>query len=588
MSDNTSSDEVLHLACQWMNTCKCVDSAPPGFYPRRLLTWLDPKGEDMDKPKLPTEPGEASGQQEHGCGRPPLPTRVRLVETKEWENNKPPGQRVQYVTLSHCWGAKTPKQRAEMLSRHRIRALRNGIEASDMEATFRDAIRFARRLDPVGYIWIDCFCILQGGKDEVYDWLSQSGEMDRVYGSSFLNLSATSVTNDSAGLFVNREHRLLWEDDINLDTADIPKSVSVVGDTPPGQLLALGENSDIPELSRCVLLDASFWDSLIEEAPVNSRGWVLQERIMARRVLHFCRSQIAWECCEFETAEAYPTGLPMYRLRSDEIVDRSRLRKLNVTEGRALRLARLRYGVDPDGHLGSRLYIYELWKNIVEVYSRTALTNPGDKLVALSGLARRIASRFEDSGCPSVYHAGLWSPIGEDGHQILASQLLWRVEPKVENDETDVAVVSHLATRPKEYRAPSFSWASLDTDKCKGIVSAELTNRNILIKIVHIDVAPRSRNHVFGMVENDGSIIIRGMLRQVKLYDLDKGTPRAHTCTKRGPHQNGCTMRVGWTLLGRSKELQEDKHANTYPDCLAMDEPDIIESERTYCLPVGK
>lgn len=36
----------------------------------------------------------------------------------------------------------------------------------------------------------------------------------------------------------------------------------------------------------------------VEKAPLNGRGWVLQERILSRRTIHFCAKQTYFECGE--------------------------------------------------------------------------------------------------------------------------------------------------------------------------------------------------------------------------------------------------------------------------------------------------
>lgn len=71
------------------------------------------------------------------------------------------------------------------------------------------------------------------------------------------------------------------------------------------------------------------------------------------------------------------------------------------------------------------------------------LTKPEDKLVALSGIARLILEKVGTD-----YLAGLWRDELSDG-------LLWRVE------NCQQANLSP-STRPSVYRAPSWSWASID------------------------------------------------------------------------------------------------------------------------------
>ena len=46
------------------------------------------------------------------------------------------------------------------------------------------------------------------------------------------------------------------------------------------------------------------------DAPVNTRAWVVQERLLAPRTLHFGRDQLFWECRTFEACESFPGGLP--------------------------------------------------------------------------------------------------------------------------------------------------------------------------------------------------------------------------------------------------------------------------------------
>ncbi|KAJ9424474.1 heterokaryon incompatibility protein-domain-containing protein [Fusarium oxysporum] len=78
------------------------------------------------------------------------------------------------------------------------------------------------------------------------------------------------------------------------------------------------------------------------------------------------------------------------------------------------------------------------WRQIVEWYSRCALTRPKDRLPALAGLASIIQRRFSDD-----YLAGLW------GFTFI-EDLCW------------VAADGTETKKPPSPRAPSWSWASLD------------------------------------------------------------------------------------------------------------------------------
>ena len=54
------------------------------------------------------------------------------------------------------------------------------------------------------------------------------------------------------------------------------------------------------------------------------------------------------------------------------------------------------------------------WLRLVEIYSRCALTHPGDKLIAMSGLAKSFSSLLNGE-----YYAGIW------GGDYLVPCLLW-------------------------------------------------------------------------------------------------------------------------------------------------------------------
>jgi hypothetical protein len=73
---------------------------------------------------------------------------------------------------------------------------------------------------------------------------------------------------------------------------------------------------------------------------------------------------------------------------------------------------------------------------IVEAFSAGNLTVSTDKLVALSGMSEIFSNRFQ-----LTYLAGLWK-------EELESWLSWFVRTS--------------RPRPRSYRAPSWSWASVD------------------------------------------------------------------------------------------------------------------------------
>jgi hypothetical protein len=114
---------------------------------------------------------------------------------------------------------------------------------------------------------------------------------------------------------------------------------------------------------------------LVNKAPVDFRAWVLQERLLAPRVLHFCKGSIAWECGGFTRAEGHPTGLPRFQLQHDKILPEVSLKGLHPSKhGKGLKTIRLGDHKEPDPHIPERdLYGFELWARAVEMYSRMNL-----------------------------------------------------------------------------------------------------------------------------------------------------------------------------------------------------------------------
>lgn len=93
----------------------------------------------------------------------------------------------------------------------------------------------------------------------------------------------------------------------------------------------------------------------------------------------------------------------------------------------------------------SQFALMNHWPKLVEEYTQRKLTLGKEKLPALSGLAKHIATQTEDS-TRKDYIVGIWSPN-------LKTDPLW---------ESSWDDPSHLLRRPSEWRAPTWSWASTD------------------------------------------------------------------------------------------------------------------------------
>ena len=378
---------------------------------------------------------------------------LRLIHTNRTVPDGP------YLTLSHRWG--TAKfLRLEQLQ---LAKFEEGFNIVDLPRTFRDAVAVTKRLG-CKYPWIDSLCIIQDSAD---DWSHEAGLMGEVYANSLCNIAATgSITSDD-GCFMERN---------------------------ASEVSGLVVNPKWAGLSTTTfrIVDFGLWERLITSAPLNKRAWVVQERLLSPRVLHFGRTQLAWECRELDACETYSDGLPAAQENAQSTIK----------------------GLDPDidgkklqsmgGSKSSpNLHAYHLWNKIVTLYTAGDLTVASNKLVALSGLAKKMQIMLQDE-----YLAGLWKGT-------LASDLLWMViSGKQANGLPSI--------RPDQYRAPSWTWATLDGHIKPGRPNTD----RILISIEEAGTDLLVRENPFGEVTS-GWIRLRGALLQGKITLLNPSALRS-------------------------------------------------------------
>ena len=376
-------------------------------------------------------------------------TDVRLIETKD---TKPAGP---YVTVTHRWGHLDEEY---VLNKQRHPLLTNGIPLGTLPRLFQDVISVARTLG-VRYVWIDSLCILQD-KDDITDWEREASLMEKVYSHSYCNISAADAENCSQSLFNLRDPQSVNPETVTLDL--------------------LSDESGLVIPVDFFVYNCHFWFEQVTCALVNTRAWVLQERILSPRVLHFGQCQLMWECCEKDACEVFPHGLHPELAASEHVRFKSFALEVEPGSQRGY----FDTSAIPVAHL--------LWNRIIIDYSQCALSNPEDKLIACSGVAKRFQSMLHDT-----YVAGMWRTN-------LEAQLLWRRNP------------GHTGSRPGVYRAPTWSWASLDG----GSWPSARPQNGCLIKVddVHINYATSDKT---GGI-TDGWLRLRGFLLEAKLVKSKK------------------------------------------------------------------
>jgi hypothetical protein len=350
--DETENEQV-RIASQWLRECNESHVECAAFAHK--------------DPRMPSRLVRVNEQQD---------SHIHIVDSRNTPISGP------YTTLSYCWGSSTA---FTLLSTH-IDQMKAGIPVQSLPKTLRDAVTFTRKLR-IPYLWVDSLCIIQ---DSEQDWQSEATDMANVYGHAYCNLAATHSQDCNDGLFWN----------LNPDT------VRPVVVTPRVQ----------PYFEEpLVLFDEDFWDKRIKNAPLNKRGWVLQERTMASRTIHFTCDQILWECHQTRRSQYFSTLLPR-----EEGGKRPRVHGLQAPQ-------------TPDENRNLTL----LWNSLVRTYTNCRLTRPEDKLVAIGATAAHIHSQTGDE-----YFAGLW-------RRDMPRNLAWLPWPA-------------RGEHPEVYRAPSWSWASVD------------------------------------------------------------------------------------------------------------------------------
>lgn len=145
------------------------------------------------------------------------------------------------------------------------------------------------------------------------------------------------------------------------------------------------------------IVNEMLYEDEIAQASLNRRGWVVQERLLAPRVVHFGRQEVFWECRETTASDSYRNGLPLSGLSRMyprfKNLDPDIYRREKVTIG------------DPDiGNYPAEVMPYKIWNSIILKYSRTSLTKGQDKLIAIAGIARCM----NDTYLHDQYVAGMW------------------------------------------------------------------------------------------------------------------------------------------------------------------------------------
>lgn len=307
-----------------------------------------------------------------------------------------------YIALSHRWGA----SQHSILTSETEKQWRDGIPLEQLPKTFRDAA-FVTRYLGIFLMWIDALTIIQ---DSEKDWRQESVKMGDIFMNAIITIAAHCAKDDSQGFL----------------SVALQKREAIIHHV-EGQPVGICRPPD-------PVAD-------VTQSSLAKRSWVLQERLLASRTLHFTRGQIYMEDCSGVTCEGNSTS------RSTKVsfvvpqspFSRSFVRHAILSPSSLLELRNFfhRQGSSHQDyfHRPEETSVRLEWLSLIETYSRCCLTRDTDRLMAITGMARKFSSFTGVTWC-----AGIWADF-------ICQGLLWL--------PTKVGLV-----RPSTTKAPSWSWAS--------------------------------------------------------------------------------------------------------------------------------
>jgi hypothetical protein len=243
--------------------------------------------------------------------------------------------------------------------------------------------------------------------------------------------------------------------------------------------------------------------------PLLQRAWVYQERFLARRVLFFLENELLWECASTVQCQCTPPGGDIAGWDTD---------------------CHYRCQVKDDSRVKTNSDFRLQWQQTIRRYSQLSLTRPTDKLPALSGLAKRMQASRGDQ-----YLAGMWKST-------LAEDLAWRVKKP-------------YYKRTEPWRAPSWSWASVDG----AVVLPTIKKQNCCAEAIDVYCEPSSVDPT-GAVSEGSHLVLRSRVIR-SLWSIDglclhtyPDFVTTHTAT-RSPDPSPCYLKIG-TLDNGSYEIE--------------------------------
>ncbi len=376
---------------------------------------------------------------------------------------------VKYAALSYCWGG----EQVHKTTIERLPAYRRNIRWDNLPKTIQEAIKVTAALD-MEYLWVDSICIIQ---DDDEDKAREIADMPNIYYEATVTVVAATAKAAAEGFLHDRDPQALLEDTFKLPFRCPDGRMGSAYLTRVGEL-EFGEH-------------------------VDTRAWTLQEAYLSKRLLRFGNKQCSLVCqCspskprtvdgwklgqEYDVPHLSNLAFPIRRYPGDDLSAWKAVYK-SVFGAEPAYDTRAEETWEGD--------FFDLWIALVEEYTRRGLTVPGDRPLAISGVADRIAPILSSS-----YVAGHWE-------KFLPAELLW--------------YVTASQPKPEAYQGPSWSWTSVN-----GSVLFRRAQTDASLEVKAVDIQRRTPMASFGAVKR-GALRVRGKLlraqwtgQEVRLFESE-------------------------------------------------------------------
>ncbi|KAH8590353.1 heterokaryon incompatibility protein-domain-containing protein [Bisporella sp. PMI_857] len=395
-----------------------------------------------------------------------------------------------YIVLSHCWG--TPP---DLKGRQKRKT--EGFSYDDLPKIFQDAVQVTRELG-IKYLWIDALCIVQNDKEE---WKKEGKHMENVFASAYCTIAASSSPS--------------WEHGF-LERKLSPQYFQVYF----GANGRYGRNVYVCD-------NTNDFSNDVDEGSLSGRAWVLQERMLSRRTIHFSENQTYWECGNGVICENF-TQLTCPPERKQYVLDSNFPQQLKKS------------GYDS---------MADFFQFLFKRYTECGITVKSDRKVAISGLIQRIESTFKTEA-----RYGIFS-------YFLSKLLLWK---RADGKEKTAPIVY------QDGEVPSWSWMAYD-----GEIDFISSSRLMVPDYSDLRFAPEQ--NLSGSL-SEAELMVRGFwkrmlmvqVRRLKNCHMEQGEPK-------------CTIIADGRSVGT---LWFDmKITESFPDdvvVVGMDKSQQKDSKQTY------